>query len=271
MSLRTKLIALCFVLAAPALAAPFGGNGTDILHLSLRVAFTPDADADAAGSLAAKLRQQGNADVQKLRLEVSGLAPETTHHLFVSLRGVVDPVDVLSFDTDENGDASLKLMHLGHKDVPGKKFPPALDGLDLDPLSDVVGMDVRSEADLNVVLLAADLTAPDPLKYLVKRRLDPNESVDTDAAGSLFMKESSTKVQFRLRAGNLEPDTGYTLVIIAGPTETTFPVTTDADGRLDLKELPDLAPTPFEMTGLELRLGVDVVLSTTLPSAPPGP
>jgi hypothetical protein len=264
MSLRKNLIALGFALATPALAAPFGGNGTDILHLSLRIAFTPDADADAAGSLAAKLRQQGNADVQKLRLEVSGLAPETTHHLFLSLRGVPDPVDVLSFDTDENGEASLKLMHLGHKDVPGKKFPAGLD-----PLSDVLAMDVRSEADLGVVLLAADLTAPAQLKYLVKRRLDPNESVDADAAGSLFMKESmkesSTKVQFRLRAGNLEPDTGYTLAIIAGPTETTFPVTTDADGQLDLKELPDGAPTPFEMTGLELRLGTDVVLSTVLP------
>jgi hypothetical protein len=260
MSLRKNLIALGFALATPALAAPFGGNGTDILHLSLRIAFTPDADADAAGSLAAKLRQQGNADVQKLRLEVSGLAPETTHHLFLSLRGVPDPVDVLSFDTDENGEASLKLMHLGHKDVPGKKFPAGLD-----PLSDVLAMDVRSEADLGVVLLAADLTAPAQLKYLVKRRLDPNESVDADAAGSLFMKESSTKVQFRLRAGNLEPDTGYTLAIIAGPTETTFPVTTDADGQLDLKELPDGAPTPFEMTGLELRLGIDVVLSTVLP------
>jgi hypothetical protein len=152
MSLRMNLIALCFVLAAPALAAPFGGNGTNILHLSLRADFAPEADADAAGSLSAKLRQQGNADVQKLRLEVSGLVPDTTHHLFLWLRGVVDPVDVMSFDTDENGEASLKLMHLGHKDVPGKKFP-----LDLDPLSDVLEMDVRSGADLNVVLRISPL------------------------------------------------------------------------------------------------------------------
>ena len=266
MSLRMNLIALGFVLAAPALAAPFGGNGSNVLHLSLRTAFGPEADADAAGSLAAKLRQQGHADVQKLQLEVSGLAENTTHHLFLSLRGVVDPVDVLSFDTDENGEASLKLMHLGHKDVPGKKFP-----LDLDPLSDVLGMDIRSEADLNLVLLAADVTAPDQLRYLVKRRLDPNESIDADAAGLLFMKESATKVQFRLRAGNLEADTGYTLAFLTAGGETTFPVTTDADGALDLKELPVGAPAPFEMTGLELRLGTDVVLSTTLPSPPPGP
>lgn len=261
MRLQVHLIALCFLLATPALAAPpFGKGGTDILHLALFTEFAPAADPDAAGSLSAKLRQQGRADVQKLQLEVSNLAPDTTHHLFLSLRDVVDPVEVLSFDTDANGEASLKLMHLGHKNASGKKFP-----VDLDPLSDVLGMDIRSADALNVPLLEADLTAPDRLQYLVKRRLD-NTGADADAAGSLFMKESSTKVQFRLRAGNLEPNAGYTLAIFAGLTETTFPVTTDADGRLDLKELPAGAPTPFQMTGLELRDGADMaVLETELP------
>ena len=263
MSLRRNLIALGLVLAAPALAAPFGGNGTDVLHLSLRSEFAPEADADAAATLSAKLRQQGNADVQKLRLEVSGLEPDTTHHLFLSVRDVLDPADVMSFDTDENGEASLKLMHIGHKDVPGKKFP-----VGLDPLSDVLAMDIRSEADLNVVLLDAELGDAalfDQFKYLVKRRLDPNPSVDADAAGNLLMKESTSKAQFRLRAGNLEVSTEYTLAFFAGLTETTFPVTTDENGEIDLKELPDGAPTPFQMTGLELRLGSDVVLSTELP------
>ena len=32
---------------------------------------------------------------------------------------------MLTFVADENGEASLKLMHIGHKDVPGKKFPRA--------------------------------------------------------------------------------------------------------------------------------------------------
>jgi hypothetical protein len=262
MSLRRNLIALGLVLAAPALAAPFGGNGTDVLHLSLRSEFAPEADADAAATLSAKLRQQGNADVQKLRLEVSGLEPNTTHHLFLSVRDVLDPVDVTGFDTDENGEASLKLMHLGHKDVPNKKFPAGLD-----PLSDVLGMDIRSEADLEVVLLAADLSDPaqlDQLKYLVKRGLT-SSGFDDDAAGSLLMKDSGEKVQFRLRAGNLEASTEYTLAFFAGMTETTFPVLTDENGAIDLKELPAGAPTPFQTTAIELRLGSDVVLSTELP------
>jgi hypothetical protein len=258
MRLRTHLIALC-LLATPALAAPpFGKGGTDILHLTLRTDFTPDAAPGAAGSLAAKLRQQGKADVQKLQLELSGLAPDATHHLFLWLRDVVDPVDALSFDTDENGEASLKLMHLGHNNASGKKFP-----VGLDPLSDVLAMEIRDDAD--AVLLEADLTDPDRLQYLVKRRLT-DSGADADAAGSLFMKESGTKLLFRLRAGNLDPNAGYTLAISAGLTETLFPVTTNADGRLDLKELPGGAPTPFEMTEVELRDGADApVLGTELP------
>jgi hypothetical protein len=76
-------------------------------------------------------------------------------------------------------------------------------------------------------------------------------------------------VQFRLRAGNLEASTEYTLAFFAGMTETTFPVMTDENGEIDLKELPDGAPTPFQMTRIELRLGTDVVLSTDLPNELP--
>jgi len=267
MKLRTGWIALCCVcvLSMPALAGPpFGKGGTDILHLTLHTGFAPNADPDATGSLGAKLRQQGAADVQKLQLEVGQLAPDATHRLFLWLRDGVDPVEVLAFDTDENGEASLKLMHVGHKNASGKKFPG-----ELDPLSDVLAMEIRDDAGTSV-LLDADLTAPDRLGYLVKRRLTGEPAVDADAAGSLFMKErskeGSAKVLFRLRAGNLDANTGYTLAFFAGLTETTFPVTTDADGRLELKELPVGAPAPFQMTGLELRNGTpDVVLSTELP------
>jgi hypothetical protein len=128
-------------------------------------------------------------------------------------------------------------------------------------------MEIRDEAD--AILMGADLTEPDRLGYLVKRRLT-SSGVDDDAAGSLFMKEgrkgSQAKLRFRLRAASLEPDAGYTLAFFAGMTETTFPVTTDSDGRLELKELPDGAPSPYEITELELRDGDDaLVLSTELP------
>ena len=257
MGLRTNLIALCFLIATPALAAK---GGTPILHLTLRTDFAANADPDAEGSLSAKLRQQGHADVQKLRIEVSHLEPEATHHLFVWLRDVVDPVEVLSFDTDANGEASLKLMHLGHNAASGKKFPTGLD-----PLSDVLAMEIRDEAD--AVVLDTDLTEPDWLQYLVKRRLD-NEGVDADAEATLFMKEHGTKVLFRLRAAHLDANAGYTLAI-TDVNETVFEatVTTDAEGQLDIKSLPGGALVLYHMTELELldSPGGVSVLSTELP------
>ena len=258
MRLRTRLIALCFVLTTPALAAPgfAAGKGTDILHLTLRTDLETNADPDAEGRLSLKLRQQGGADVQKLRLEASQLAPGAPYHLFVLLRGALDPIEVpVAFDTDEDGEASLKLMHIGHGNSSAKKFPAGLD-----PLTDVLAIEIRDDA--GAIVLDADLTDPDWLQYLVKRRLD-NGGGDTDAAGALFMKEHGSKVHFRLEAANLDPNADYTLAINGADIET---LPTDAGGRLDIKSLPGGAPAPFDMTQVELIDAFDmVVLSTVLP------
>jgi hypothetical protein len=265
MSLRMNLIALGFVLAAPALAAPFQGKGTNILHLTLRTDFAPNPDLgnpnpDVTGSLDLKVRQQGKADVQKLRLQLSGLTDMTTYSLYVVRDPLAPEMVDYTFET-ENGEASLKLMHLGHGN--GKKTFP----MGLAPLTDVLAIQVRNG---NVVVAEADLTEPDWLQYLVKRRLTPTV-VDADAAGSLFMKEHGAKVLFRLRAGNLD-DENYTLAI-TGVDDTDAlvtvetPVTADADGRLDIKGLPDGAPTPFRMTQVELiNAGDQVVLGAELPA-----
>ena len=249
------LLVLGFALGAPVLAAP---GGTDVLHLSLRTELAPDGGSGGAGQLSAKLRQQGHADVQKLTLEVSGLAQEATHHLFVWQRDALVPIDSTSFETDEDGAATLQLKHLGHKSVPGKEFP---DGLD--PLSDVVTLEVRDPGD--VVVLEADLSDPDELSYLVKRRLT-NEGVEADAEGSLLMKQRGTSARFRVRATGLTPNADYELALLDGLAETLVPVTADAHGRLDVTELPDGAPAPFDLSAVELRNGLDeVVLRTDLP------
>lgn len=258
MRLRTRLIALCFVLTTPALAAPgfAAGKGTDILHLTLRTDLAANADPDAEGTLSLKLRQQGGADVQKLGLEVSHLAPDAPHHLFVLLRDATAPIEVLTFDTDEDGEASLKLMHIGHKNGSGKKFPAGLD-----PLTDVLAIEIRDAAD--AIVLDAELSDPGRLQYLVKRRLD-NGSVG--AEGRLFLKQHGSKALFRLEAANLEPNMGYTLAISDVTGETLIPVMTDGEGRLEIKSLPGGAPAPFDMTQVELIDAFDmVVLSTVLP------
>jgi hypothetical protein len=248
MRLQSPLFALSLALATPALAAP-GGQGTDVLHLTVRSAFEgTGVDADAAGDVAASLRQQGNADIQKLQLDVAGLAPDAGYTLWALLRGAMDPVEALAFDTDANGEASLKLMKNG--------IPMALD-----PLVDVLALEIRNEGD--EVVLEADLTDPDFLQYLVKRRLD-NDGVDGDAAGGIMLKAGPGKADLRLSAIELDPNTDYTLVIDGAPLVT---LASDDAGRLKHKQsLPGDPLDVLDIELIELRNPADAsVLSTELP------
>ena len=266
---RNLWLAGCLVVAALAAPSSLAAQGKNVLHLTLRTGFEPSADLGnpdpgAEGSLDLKLRQQGHADVQKLRLEVGHLTPTTEYTLWV-LRDAMED-EVQRFVTDAKGEASLKLMHLGHGNNPAKKFHDALD-----PLTDVLTLQVRT-ADGTVVVLGADLSDPDWLQYLVKRQLD-SEVPGSNAEGTLFLKEHGSKVLFRLRAANLDvdPSADYTLAINCTDVATltcayveTF--TADAEGRLDIKGLPGTPPAPFDMTDLALvDAGNQVVLSTDLP------
>jgi len=248
MRVQTTLLAVSLALAVPAFAAP-GGKGTDVLHLTVRVAFEgTGVDADAAGDVAASLRQQGNADIQKLQLEVAGLAPDTGYTLWALRRGEMDPIAVLDFDTDADGEASLKLMKNG---VP----------MALDPLVDVLALEIRNGAD--EVVLEADLTDPDFLQYLVKRRLD-NDGVDGDAAGGIMLKAGPGKAQLRVSAIDLDPNADYALTLDGVEVET---LTTDGAGRLNAKQdLPGGPSDVLDIELLELRNTADEsVLSTELP------
>lgn len=247
MRLLTLLLLVPILAAASAHAGP-GGNGTEVLHVTVRADLEPSAVApDAAGEVAASLRQQGNADIQKLSLDVDGLAPETSYDLLALLPGAMAPVEVLAFETDANGAASLKLM---------KNELPA----ELDPIHDVLALEVRDETDQ--IVLDADLTSPDFLQYLVKRALD-NEGVDADARGSLFLKAGPGQTRFRLAASGLEPGADYALVLDGAELAT---LTADERGRLSTRELPAGAPDVLALESVELRDGADMtVLGTELP------
>jgi len=258
-----SLLCLALLVAAPAALAAKGG--TDVLHLSLRMDLLgTDAAPDATGRLDVKLRQQGKADVQKLRFDLSGLAPDETHHLLLLHRGETEPVEALAFDTDSDGEASLKLMHLGHK--PGKTFP----GAGFDPLTEVLALEVRDAGDTTV--LEADFTMPDKLGYLVKRRLT-NDGPDADASGMLFLKDRGTSSSFRLKASDLDlvPSADYSVAINCDDPsvldcEYVEGVTAGEDGRLDVKALTGDGPAPFQMSDVSLVDGDgEVVLRTVLP------
>ena len=256
MRVRSSLLALCFLVATPVLAAPPFGNGTNILHLTLRTDLVPQAPATAEGNVSLMLRQQGHADVQKLRLEASGLVVGAPYHVFVLQRGGALPVEVpeAAFEADAHGEVTLKLMHVQNTN--------------LDPLTDVLSIEIRDIA--NAVVLSADLTDPAWLQYLVKRRLDKS-GVDMDAEGGLFLKQSGSKAQFRLKAANLAATSDYTVAINCTDVSTLTcdyvqPFTTDQKGRLDIKSLSGTPPAPFDMTQVfVVDAGDQVVLSTELP------
>jgi hypothetical protein len=247
MRLHALLLLVPTLASAPALAAP-GGNGTDVLHLTVRTALDPtEAAPGAAGELAASLRQQGAADIQKLSLQIDALAPDAPYTLLALLRGALDPVEVLAFESDADGAAALKVM---------KGSLPA----ELEPITDVLALEVRDEAD--EIVLTADLTSPDFLQYLVKRALD-NEGVDADARGSLFLKAGPGKTRFRLAASGLEPGADYALVLDGAELAT---LTADERGRLSTRALPEGAPDALALESVELRDGADLtVLRTELP------
>ena len=265
MRMPSSLLALCFLIATPALAAsPFGGGkGTDILHLTLRTALDAPQGAPQPppeGELSLKLRQQGHADVQKFTLEASGLVGGDTYHLALQLRGGSGATEVpgSEFQADPDGTASLKLMHLGHVNKPGKTFPAGLD-----PLSDVALFEIH---DVNhIPVLTADVTHPDFLQYLVKRRLDTT----SDAEGSLLLKQHASKESFRLRAANLAAG-DYRLAIncpggVPDASCEFGPFPADAKGRLDITNPPGI-PAPFDLTQvLLIDVNDAVVLSTDLP------
>jgi hypothetical protein len=266
-------IGCCLAAALAASSSLAAKGGTNVLHISMRTPFavpaTDPPEPDAAGSLSLKLRQQGRADVQKLRLELSGLAAGSAYELWVLARGALaaTPVET-GFEADESGEASLKLMHLGHGN--GKKIFPT----GLGSLNDLAAIQVR-DGDGVAVVLEADLLDPAWLQYLVKRHLDMDEQLDGDAEGSLFMKEHGSKALFRLRVANLDPAANYALgfnCTDAAALSCEFveqPLTPDADGRLEVDSLPAGAPLPFDITDLSLVLvslsGNQVVLETTLP------
>jgi hypothetical protein len=246
MKLRAALLIVPALVAAPALAGP-GGKGSDVLHLSVRASFQPrEVAPGAAADVSASLRQQGAAHIQRVALEASGLAPDGAYALFALLRGALDPVEVLAFDADADGAATLKLMRGG--------LPAALD-----PIADVLALEIRDGTDQ--IVLAADLTEPDSLQYLVKRTLE-NEGVDADADGTLFLKAGPGQTRFRLAASGLEPGAGYTLVVDGA----TAALSAGDDGRLATRELPAGAPDALAIQTIELRDGADqVVLSAELP------
>lgn len=243
--------------AAMFLGTPVNGvaGGTDILHFTVSTSMTNSGvEPNADGKVQASQKEQGKADNQKLSINVSGLTINTTYGLVVTYDNDTNLVDTGTFTTDNKGKADIDYVSLGKGHGGGKKKIPLPDSLN--PVSLIRGVGI---VDTNLqVVLAADLSSPDKLDYLIKRGLN-NGDVDAD----LLIHATANKTQFRLKATGLTPDTDYLLAFNGEVVQTN---TSNAKGKLNIDSLTEVPPYILDVRLVELLdTSTNVILSAELP------
>jgi hypothetical protein len=253
MKMKSVLVAgVAALIVTPLLAKPHGGHGTDILHFTIHEAMTNNGvEPSATGTVQASQVEQGNANNQKLDVTASGLTPGASYSLFVSTIDNTTPTNVLDFTTDAKGKTALHFTSLGNGHGGGKKSNP----LPVDSVSHLLEVDI---VDTNAqAVLTGDITAPQSLKYLIKRDLSTN-----GVSSTLQLKSTTSKTQFSLDTSGLTPTNDYVLVFNGTAVQTN---TADANGNLKITS----APTPTNILDLQsvalTDTSANVIVSTTLP------
>ena len=225
------------------LANPSGDkrNGTDIFHLSLRATMSATGiEPSAGGKLIAAQNEQGKANNQKMDLTISGLGTNTTYELLAGINGNTNFTDVTPLTTDAGGNAAMHYRSLGigkghgHGGGLGHGANPLPSVLN--PMSQVQEFTVINSS--NQTVLTVDLTTPNQLTYLVKRKLTNGE-----VNGALRLKATTIHTQFRLTATGLLATNNYLLALNGGVVQTN---TADASGKLVITS----APTPANILDL---------------------
>jgi hypothetical protein len=185
-----------------------GNKGTDILHWAVRESMiNENTNSTATAKLDLKQNQQGNADNQRLNLTVAGLETNTTYQIWAAIEDDTNFVHVSDFSTDASGNSDVRLMKVGSSK--GKGLAKGHQGLpsSVDPISHI-----RELAIGNVntqFVFSANLTAPDKLQYLVKRRLENQDG----AVADLRIKATNSKLSFKLNAWGLTATNQYFLAL----------------------------------------------------------
>ncbi|MBI3853346.1 MAG: hypothetical protein HY298_24125 [Verrucomicrobia bacterium] len=244
------------------------GGGTDILHFFVRKAMSPEgSNTNATGFVSAKQNKQGNANNQKLDITAASLNAAGSYLLFALLGNDTNFTFVTQFDTDTNGAAAFHYQknssNQGQGQGKGKTPLPTV----LNPISNIRELAIANTTTQIVlvttqVVLRADLTAPDKLQYLVKRKLT-NDGADPDAEGTLRIKATENFVQFHLQAERLDPSTNFLLVIYGNVVSTNA---SDANGELRIDGLPAGVPDILDIHSVAIwNSASNSVLSTLLP------
>jgi hypothetical protein len=253
-TLNVAFVTLFAVLPAFAAKDSPQHRGTDVLHYSVREAFTADTNASAQGSVYLTRKEQGNSQKQTLDVVLTKLTPSTSYWLLSLNQDDTNYTFVTDFDSDSKGKAKLRYVNQGNGQSLGRGKQP-LSAL-LDPVSGLGEIVITDSATQTVAV--AKLTEPDKLSYLVKRDLSTS-----DYPASLRLKANQETATLKLVVSGLQATNDYWLALNGEVTETNAAT---ADGKLVIDRRFD---DPLEVLNLKsielLDTTTNAVISTTLP------
>lgn len=211
-------------------------------------------DNNARGNAFFMLIRNEDGDSQRLRIQVAGLARNTTYQLRALLGDDAGTTAIADFTTDRRGMHVIVYSKNRQGRAPrGMRLLTAA----LDPICNVRELEIVN-GDGQAVLRAFPPVAS-RRAYLVSRRLQ-NSGLIFSAAGTLAIKATPGTAKFRFLASGLNPSTAYILFANEGAGQT---ITSDSAGRLSLGDLPQGFSNPLDIRTLSLSdTNGNLVLST---------
>lgn len=211
MKTKTFILAIVGVTVAGmvAFAAPGQRFGTDVFHFHVQSALVDQGVEPGADGVVRGLHdRQGQADIQKFDIMVSGLTPTTPYEVDALIDGNSDFVPVDAFVTDANGAAALhyqKIINNHGASQANGRGKRALPGA-MDPVNMVIGIAI---VNTNVQpVLAADLLNPDHLQVQIKRDISSDQ-----VPALLTIHGNDTRATVKIAASNLVPNSTYALAV----------------------------------------------------------
>ena len=210
-----------------------------------------------AGASAPEARGQVSIGSEDLTLMAEGLEPGEYQVLFQDVTGATTTLGVLSMGDDRDGSTGGK---------PWGKLelnPSAMQFAELSPI-EVAGRPLWVARGDGTVVLAGKVPLPITEKRQAARCaiVRPDPASDPDAEGVLELESGGGRVAVKVHLKRLVPRTSYRVALmdpVVGATETLGLVTTDDDGKGQLKlDSSHRDPIPFGAGDLAALVGLGI-------------
>lgn len=254
MNITTKLVLVAAVAAlavTPLLARPGNRQGTNILHLTVKVPLTNTGveSTNATGTVTATEAMQGAADHESLTVSAKGLDPSVAYDIV----GISNSTPIVApdgpFTPNSKGILTVKF---GASKKSSSIFADA---------SQLQEVDVVDNGDSTTVL-TGNFTNATTLQYMVKQDISTNDGVSVNTTATLSvssrMNKGTSKSSVTVTASGLTTGADYVLVLNGTPVATN--TATSKHGNLKITST-DTPPNILDLTNV-------VVTDTSSPPVP---